>query len=56
MSWIFGNVGMLFLRALERREKFIQGNIYEEFERYVKKLLSMWSCLLRGPFGKIRGG
>jgi hypothetical protein len=33
------NGGMVFLRALERREKFIQGNIYEEFERYLKKLL-----------------
>jgi hypothetical protein len=33
------NEGMQFLRALEKREKFIQGNFYEEFDRYVKRLL-----------------
>jgi hypothetical protein len=33
------NGGMVILRTLERREKFIQGNIYDEFERYLKKLL-----------------
>jgi hypothetical protein len=49
------NGGMVFLRALEGSEKIIQGNIYEQFERYVKKLVSMCSSLLRVSVCEIRG-
>jgi len=44
-----GNVeGYSFLRAFERREKFLcLGNFYEEFERYIKRPCK-WVALSTG--------